>query len=58
MADLHRIGPDDAESDSWWVISASDLRSALARARDGEDVDLIEVELYANSETTQFGDDD
>jgi len=35
----------------WWAISGAALMDALKRANDGEDADLIYLELYANTET-------
>lgn len=37
-------------SRGWWVISGDELIAALQRAHDGEDPELLYVELYANSE--------
>ncbi len=34
----------------FWVLGQEMLRELLERARAGEDIDLLLVELYANSE--------
>lgn len=34
----------------WWAISGEHLLSALRRAADGEDPDMLYAELYANSD--------
>lgn len=43
-----------------WVLSESILRSVLKRAQEGEEVDWIIMELYANAEryTPKSKDDD
>ena len=42
----------------WWAISGDALLSALKRAHDGEDPDLVYAELYANSDVERAADDD
>jgi hypothetical protein len=37
----------------WWVIHGQALMDALARAYDGEDPEMVYVELYANSEPSR-----
>jgi hypothetical protein len=35
--------------DQWWVINGGELMRALKRAAEGEDPDLMYLELEANS---------
>ena len=56
MAEL--LYPPNEEADHWWVISSTQLHDMLARAHAGEDPDALEIEAYANSDRTNFGDDD
>lgn len=41
--------------EQWWAINGSDIMSALHRAYDGEDPDLIYLELIANSDAEDYG---
>jgi hypothetical protein len=34
----------------WWCISGQDILVALRRVGDGEDADMVYLEMYANSE--------
>jgi hypothetical protein len=44
------IDPEQSPADmGWWVISEEGLKGLLQRAAQGEDVDLLYLELYANS---------
>lgn len=36
--------------DTWWCLHGESLMSALQRAHDGEDPDMVYAELYANSQ--------
>lgn len=40
-----------APADQWWSIDGEVLLDALKRAHDGDDPDVVYVELFANSET-------
>lgn len=40
-------------SGAYWVLSQEDLREMLERAVNGESIDLVLMELYANSDVTQ-----
>ena len=44
----------DATEHTWWVICEHELGDALRRAAAGEDVDVILLELFANSETEEI----
>ncbi len=37
--------------EQWWTINGADLLAAMRRAHDGDDPNLLYLELYANSET-------
>lgn len=39
----------------WWVMDDETLRYALERAKAGEDVAVILLELYANSDVEVIG---
>ena len=43
---------------AWWVLEDVALREALRRAQAGEDIGVIEAELYANSAAEQVPPDD
>lgn len=43
---MHRLG--------WWCISGATILDALRRAHNGEDPDLIYLELYGNSVVEPF----
>lgn len=34
----------------WWVMENAELRVLLVRAAKGEDIDMLLLELYCNSE--------
>jgi hypothetical protein len=34
----------------WWTLSDESLRAMLRRVADGEDPDMVYMEMYANSE--------
>lgn len=38
---------------SYWVIHQEDLRELMGRAQAGEDVDLLLLEFYGNSDVVQ-----
>lgn len=40
----------EAGEDSWWVINGTELLAALKRAHEGDDPDVVYIELFANSE--------
>lgn len=40
-------------TDDWWVINSTELLSALKRVADGDDPDIVYVELYANATTEE-----
>lgn len=37
-------------SRGWWVINGDELHAALVRASEGEDPELVYLELYANAD--------
>lgn len=39
----------------WWVIHEEELKAAISRAHDGEDPDLVMLELTANSRREDVG---
>jgi hypothetical protein len=39
----------------WWSISGETIMEMLHRAHDGEDPDMLYLELTANSETMDYG---
>lgn len=44
-------------AEQWWVLNGADLMSALRRARDGEDPELLYLEYIANSDREDHGRD-
>jgi hypothetical protein len=47
-----------AGHDAWWVVHSHVLQDMLKRAHQGEDPELLYVELIANSEDHQDHDDE
>lgn len=43
---------DRTSRESWWSISGIALMEMLVRVKNGEDPDLVYMELYANSKIT------
>lgn len=41
----------------WWAINSDDLKAALVRAHNGEDPDIILMDLYLDSDHYGNGDD-
>lgn len=41
-------------TDRWWAISDEALTAALHRAHNGDDPEIVRLELYANSDTEQI----
>lgn len=39
---------------SWWVINGEELLSALKSCYNGENPDIIYIELWANSKTENY----
>lgn len=45
-------------AEQWWTLNGADLMGALQRAHDGDDPDVVYLELLANSDGgTDFGGD-
>lgn len=44
--------------ESWWVIEESQLLAALTRVQDGEDPQMVLIEMYANADQDCDCDDD
>lgn len=42
-----------AGEDAWWVLSSSTLRSVLVRAAEGEDAEMLYLELFANADAEE-----
>lgn len=42
-------------AEHWWTINGQCLMDALGRARDGDDPSVVYLELLANSDTTDYG---
>ena len=43
--------------EQWWTINGADLMDALHRAHDGDHPGIVYAELFANSETEDYGRD-
>lgn len=43
-----------APADQYWAINGQVLLDALNRAHDGDDPDIIYLELFANSDTVEI----
>lgn len=60
--DRQHPGPIDKEPvethDAWWAIHASVIQQMMRRAADGENPDLLYVELIANSRSERSKDND
>lgn len=41
--------------EQWWCINGEEILGALRRARSGDDPELVYLELYANSDSTDYG---
>lgn len=48
--------PGRKPEDQWWTINGESLMAALRLAHDGEDPDLVYLELYTNSDSEDYGD--
>ena len=44
-------------SDQWWSINGQVLLDALNRAHNGDDPDVVYLELFANSDTVDVKED-
>lgn len=44
-----------APADQWWCINGEELISAMRRAHEGEDPDMLYIELVANSTSDNDG---
>ncbi len=42
----------------WWVVEEGELHAALTRAFQGEDVDIVLLEMIANSRSERVEDGD
>ena len=40
---------------AWWVLTDELFRAALEKAKAGEDIDVIQLELYANADIRPLG---
>jgi hypothetical protein len=45
-----QVEPGTHPSDQWWVLNGQCFLEAMQRARAGENVDLLYLEYYAQSE--------
>jgi hypothetical protein len=43
-----------APSDQWWCINGQDMLNALIRCRNGDDPDIVYLEMFINSDITDY----
>jgi hypothetical protein len=44
-------------ADQWWTINGQDMLDALIRCHNGDDPDIVYLELFVNSDVTDYGED-
>jgi hypothetical protein len=44
-------------ADQWWTINGQDMLDALIRCHNGDDPDIVYLELFVNSDVTDYGKD-
>lgn len=42
-------------AEQWWTINGAELLAALHRAHEGDDAEMVYLELFANSDAEDFG---
>lgn len=47
--------PGRPQSEQWWTINGQTIIDALQRAHDGDDPNIVYMELYASSESIDYG---